>query len=111
MSQSPGVGSITSVLQETRVFPPPEAFARQAHISSIEQYEAMWNRAKDDPEGFWGEMAQALRWSKTWDQVLDWKPPFARWFVGGTINASDNCIDRHCEGPNKNKAAPPAIAL
>ena len=58
MSQSQGGGSITSVLHETRVFPPPEEFARKAHIGSLAQYEALWNRAKDDPEGFWGEQAQ-----------------------------------------------------
>ena len=57
MSQSQGGGSITSVLQETRVFPPPAEFARKAHIGSLDQYEALWNRAKDDPEGFWAEQA------------------------------------------------------
>ncbi|MGP0069384.1 MAG: acetate--CoA ligase [Isosphaeraceae bacterium] len=105
MSSDHGGGSITSVLQETRVFPPPEAFAHQAHISSLAQYEALWNRAKDDPEGFWGEQARALHWSQPWDRVLDWQPPFAKWFVGGKLNAAYNCVDRHCEGPSKNKAA------
>jgi acetyl-CoA synthetase len=67
-------GSITSVLQETRVFPPASEFARTAHVSSIEEYQALWNRAKDDPEGFWGEQArQLLSWSRPWEQVLDWK--------------------------------------
>ncbi|MHC5544463.1 acetyl-coenzyme A synthetase N-terminal domain-containing protein, partial [Singulisphaera rosea] len=99
-------GSIVSVLNESRVFPPPPEFAQQANIGSLEEYQTLWNRAKDDPEGFWGEMAQQLRWSKPWSKVLDWtNPPFAKWFVGGTINVADNCIDRHCEGPNKNKAA------
>ncbi len=105
MSQSQGVGSITSVLHETRVFPPPEAFAREAHVSGMDQYEAMWTRAKDDPEGFWAEQAQALHWDRPWDKVLDWNPPFAKWFVGGRLNASYNCVDRHCLGPDKNKAA------
>src|SRR5512133_295451 len=73
--------SIDSILQESRQFPPPPDFARKAHISSLAQYEELWNRAKDDPEGFWAEQAQALRWSKTWDKVLDWSnPPFAKWF-------------------------------
>ncbi len=99
-------GSITSVLHETRVFPPAPEFSRTAHISSIEEYQALWNRAKDDPEGFWGEQAgQLLSWSRPWEQVLDWKPPFARWFVGAQLNAAYNCIDRHCEGAEKNKAA------
>jgi acetyl-CoA synthetase len=92
-------------LQESRVFPPPPEFARQAHVSSFEQYEALWRRAKDDPEGFWGEMSGALEWIKPWQKVLDWKPPFAKWFVGGQLNVAANCIDRHCAGPRKNKAA------
>ena len=84
----------------------PTEFARTAHVSSIEEYQALWNRAKQDPDGFWAEQAtELLAWSKPWDCVLDWKPPFAKWFVGGELNASYNCIDRHCEGPNKNKAA------
>jgi acetyl-CoA synthetase len=105
MSSDHGGGSITSVLQETRVFPPPEEFAHKAHISSLAQYEALWIRAKDDPEGFWGEQAQSLHWDKRWEKVLDWQAPFARWFVGGKLNAAYNCVDRHCEGPSRNKAA------
>src|ERR1017187_9053085 len=98
-------GSITSVLHETRVFPPPEEFAKKAHIGSLAEYEALWKWAKDDPEGFWGEQAKVLDWSTRFSQVLDWKAPFARWFVGGKLNASYNCVDRHCIGPNRNKAA------
>ncbi len=105
MAQEHGGGSIESILHETRVFPPSADFARKAHISSLEQYQSLWNWAKDDPEGFWGEMAQTLRWSRPWDKVLDWDPPHARWFVGGMLNAADNCVDRHCEGPSRNKAA------
>jgi acetyl-CoA synthetase len=105
MTSDQGGGSITSVLQETRVFPPPEAFAKKAHINSLAQYEALWNRAKDDPQGFWGEQAKALDWFSPWSEVLEWKPPFAKWFVGGKLNASYNCVDRHCLGPNRNKAA------
>ncbi len=105
MTSDHGGGSITSVLQETRVFAPPPAFASKATISSLDQYEALWNRAKDDPEGFWGEQARILHWDKTWDQVLDWEPPSAKWFVGGRLNAAYNCVDRHCLGPDKNKAA------
>jgi acetyl-CoA synthetase len=105
MTAEPGQGSIESVLQETRRFPPPPEFARNAHIGSIEQYEALWNRAKDDPEAFWAEAAKAVHWFSPWTKVLDWNPPFARWFVGATTNAAYNCVDRHCEGPRKNKAA------
>src|SRR4051812_46088868 len=98
-------GSITSVLQETRVFPPPAEFSKAAHIGSLDDYQALWDRAKDDPEGFWAEQAKLLSWFRPWDKVLEWNPPFARWFEGGQLNASFNCIDRHCDGPNKNKAA------
>jgi len=100
-----GGGAIKSVLQETRVFPPPAEFARNAGIKSLDEYQTLWNRAKDDPEGFWAEQAKSLDWFKTWDRVLDWEPPFAKWFVGGKINASYICVDRHCLGPDKNKAA------
>ena len=99
-------GSIISILQETRVFPPPAEFTQSAHVKSLEEYEELWNRAKDNPEGFWGEQAKKhLSWFRSWDKVLDWNPPFARWFTGGQLNASYNCVDRHCQGPNKNKAA------
>jgi len=100
-----GGGSIKSVLQESRVFPPPAEFSKNAWIKSLDEYQALWDRAKDDPEGFWGEQAEMLAWTKRWDKVLEWNEPFAKWFVGGELNASYNCIDRHCEGPNKNKAA------
>ncbi len=99
------VGSIESILTETRLFPPPPEFARRARVSSLEQYQELWERAKDDPEGFWGEQAKVLHWFKPWEKVLDWKPPHVQWFVGGQLNVSYNCVDRHCEGPNKNKAA------
>ncbi len=106
MAATTGSGSITSVLHETRVFPPSPEFARTAHIGSLEEYQALWNRAKDDPEGFWAERAsETLTWFKPWDKVLEWNPPFAKWFVGGQLNAAYNCVDRHCEGPTKNKAA------
>src|SRR6266852_1413906 len=105
MTAESGGGSIESVLIENRVFPPPVEFSRHAHIQSLEQYESLWNRAKNDPEGFWAEMAWSLVWDKPWTKVLDWKPPHAKWFVGGTLNASYNCVDRHCEGARKNKAA------
>ena len=105
--QSPAGGSqrITSVLQEKRVFRPPAHFVERAEIKSLEAYEKHWNRAKDDPEGFWGEQAQYLTWFKKWDHVLQWNEPFAKWFVGGKLNVALNCIDRHLESWRKNKAA------
>ena len=105
MTAEPGGGSIESVLVEHRVFPPPPEFARQAHVSSLQQYQQLWDRAKDNPDGFWDEQARALHWFQPWDKVLEWDPPFAQWFVGGRLNASYNCVDRHCDGPSKNKAA------
>ena len=97
--------AITSVLLETRKFPPPSDFAAQANISTDEQYQEMWQRAKDDPAGFWGDMAANLDWFKKWDKVIDGAMPDTKWFVGGKINVSYNCLDRHLLGPNKNKAA------
>ncbi|MBM3971994.1 MAG: acetate--CoA ligase [Planctomycetes bacterium] len=97
--------AITSVLQETRKFPPPSDFTAQANISSEEQYQQMWTRAKEDPAGFWGDMAENLDWFKKWDKVLDGAMPNTKWFVGGKINLSYNCLDRHLLGPDKNKAA------
>ena len=97
--------SIESVLTETRSFPPPAELARTAHVGSFEAYEAMYARAVADPDGFWAEQANALRWDAPWTQVLDWKLPDARWFVGGKLNVSVNCLDRHVASWRKNKAA------
>ncbi len=97
--------NITSVLKETRQFPPPAAFAAQAHVKSLAEYEKLYERAAQDPEGFWAEQAESLTWFKKWDKVLEWKEPFAKWFVGGKINACFNCVDKHLAGPRKNKAA------
>jgi acetyl-CoA synthetase len=100
-SQSP----ITSVLKESRVFPPPPEFAARAHIKSRADYEKLWKQAKDDPAAFWGEQAASLSWFKRWQQVLVWNEPHAQWFTGGLINASYNCIDRHLAAGRGNKAA------
>jgi len=97
--------SIESVLTETRSFPPPAELARGAHVGSFEAYEAMYARAASDPDGFWAEQASALQWAERWTQVLDWKLPDARWFIGGKLNVSVNCLDRHVASARKNKAA------
>ena len=97
--------NITSVLKETRQFPPPAAFAAEAHVKSLAEYEKLYERAAKDPEGFWAEQAESLTWFKKWNKVLEWKEPFAKWFLGGKINACFNCVDRHLAGPRKNKAA------
>jgi acetyl-CoA synthetase len=96
--------NITSVLKETRLFPPPEEYARKAHISAAER-DRLADWAAKDPDAFWAECAKALHWFKPWTQVLDWSnEPHAKWFVGGQINASDNCLDRHL-ATRANKAA------
>ncbi len=97
--------NITSVLKEARLFAPSKEFAAQAHIKSMAEYEKLWQRAKDDPEGFWGEQAGSLHWFQRWNKVLEWKEPFAKWFVGGKLNVSYNCLDRHLTTARKNKAA------
>ncbi len=102
---SPTSSNITSVLKESRSFPPTPEFAAAAHVKGLAEYEKLWQRAKDDPEGFWAEQADSLAWAKRWDKVLEWKEPHAKWFVGGKLNVSANCIDRHLAGPRRNKAA------
>jgi acetyl-CoA synthetase len=96
---------ITSVLKETRLFPPHPDYSQQAHIPSMQEYERLWNWAKDKPEAFWAEQARLLDWNSPWSKVLEWKEPFAKWFVGGTINACYNCVDRHMNTERRNKAA------
>lgn len=103
MSQAKG---IKSILTEQRRFAPPKSFADAAHIKSAADYQRLWQRSADDTEGFWAEMAAShLTWFKPWTKVLDWQPPFAKWFVGGRLNVSFNCLDRHLHTPRKNKAA------
>jgi acetyl-CoA synthetase len=104
MSENTSI-AIESTLQETRVFPPSAKFAASAHIKSFEEYEEIYKRAAEDPEAFWASVAENLHWFKKWDTVLKWKEPHAEWFVGGKINASYNCLDRHLETHRKNKAA------
>src|SRR5579871_4175672 len=101
---SPATSQITSLLNENRSFPPPPEFVARAHVKSLAEYEKLWQRAKDDPEGFWAEQAESLHWFKRWDKVLVWNEPHAQWFTGGQLNASYNCLDRHLENGRKNKA-------
>ncbi len=96
---------ITSILNERRLFEPKEAFSRQAHVKDLNAYRRLYKQAAKDPEKFWGELSQELDWFKPWKRVLDWKLPFAKWFVGGKLNVSHNCLDRHLTGWRKNKAA------
>ena len=89
---------IDSTLRENRVFPPPPEFSAKAHIKSLEEYEALYKQSIDDPEKFWAGVAKELHWFKPWDKVLEWNLPWAKWFVGGKINLSYNCVDRHALG-------------
>jgi acetyl-CoA synthetase len=89
------------LLREERSFPPPPAFRARAQVRD----ETLYAEAERDPEAFWATFARELEWSRPWDRVLDWQPPNAKWFVGGKINASVNCLDRHIRGPRRNKAA------
>jgi len=85
--------TLDSLLTEDRAFPPPPAFAAAAHVRDRDVYA----RAAADPEAYWAEWAEQLHWFKKWDRVLEWTPPYSKWFVGGTLNASYNCLDRHVE--------------
>ncbi len=95
------VGGIEALLQEDRSFPPSDEFRKQANIADPKVYE----EAQRDPEAFWARFAEELDWFKKWDRVLDWDPPHAKWFSGGKINVSYNCIDRHLATARRNKAA------
>jgi acetyl-CoA synthetase len=98
--------TIESILQEKRLFTPSAEFSQQAQIKSLEQYQQLYDKAKADPAAFWAELAETeLNWFQKWDTVLDWQPPFAKWFVNGKINISYNCLDRHLTDGRKNKAA------
>ena len=97
--------NIDSILNETRVFEPSPEFSKQAHIKSLEEYERLCAEAEADPDGFWGRIAGDLHWFRKWDKVLEWNPPWAKWFVGGQINLSYNCLDRHVATWRRNKAA------
>jgi acetyl-CoA synthetase len=96
---------IESILREGRKFPPVADFSRHAWIKSEAEHRELCRRAEQDPEAFWAERARQLDWFKPFDQVLEWRPPFAKWFVGGELNACYNCVDRHLKGPRRNKAA------
>jgi len=101
--------NIESVLNERRLFPPPAEFSAQAHIKRQAEYDTLYHESLECPDTFWRRMAAELHWFKQWDLLLDWSnPPFAKWFVGGLINISYNCLDRHLTsggGQRKNKAA------
>ena len=103
---STGVTNIDSVLNEDRIFQPPASFSEKAHISSWDLLQSLRKEASADPEAFWARYAaEELHWFRKWDTVLKWTPPHARWFTGGKINISYNCLDRHLGTWRRNKAA------
>ena len=106
MSSTPQAAqNIDSILQEKRSFPPPAEFSKNALIHSKEEYDEICARAAADPEGFWADIARELHWFEPWTKVLEWDCPWAKWFLGGKINLSYNCLDRHVATWRKNKAA------
>ncbi len=96
---------IESHLVENRVFNPSEEFSKKARIQSLEQYREMWEASIHRPDEFWGREAGELTWREKWTKTLEWNEPFAKWFVGGKLNVSENCLDRHLGTARQNKAA------
>jgi acetyl-CoA synthetase len=97
--------NIDSILQEQREFPPPPEFSAKAHIKSVEEYERIYNLSVENPEKFWGDIASELHWFKPWNSVLEWNAPWVKWFSGGEINLSYNCLDRHVLAGKGSKTA------
>ena len=88
--------TMTSLASMGKVFDVPKELQKTAYITSMEQYEKMYQRSITDPEGFWSEAAAAILWEKRWDKLLDHsRAPFYRWFTGGVLNTCYNCLDRH----------------
>jgi acetyl-CoA synthetase len=97
----PKPAEFADLLREERTFPPPADFKSRSHVRD----DSIYAEAARDPDAFWAKLAGELEWSRPWDTVLDWNPPHAKWFVGGRINASVNCLDRHVRTARRNKAA------
>jgi acetyl-CoA synthetase len=96
-----GRAAIDDFYLEERLFPPPEGFADGAVVAD----RAVFEQAERDPQAFWAEQAEGLDWFDKWHTVLEWDPPFARWFVGGTLNVSVNCLDRHVDAGHGDRVA------
>ena len=103
MAQTPTrTGAFDALLQEDRRFPPPKELAAAANFKDTSVYD----EARKDPQAFWAARAnEQVEWFKPWDRVLDWSPPFAKWFIGGELNVSYNCVDRHANGARADKPA------
>ena len=107
MKSSPPVvaSHLTTILHEKRTFLPGKNFSKLAHFHSLAEYKKLYRSSLRDPEKFWARAANELHWFKKWHTVLQWKYPFAKWFLGGKLNVSYNCLDRHLGTWRKNKAA------
>ena len=97
--------NLDSTLRENRVFAPPAEFAAKAHVKSLEQYESMYRSSVEQPEKFWAEAAGELEWFAPWTSVTEGQAQHTKWFVGGKLNLSHNCVDRHALGARKDKVA------
>ena len=97
--------NIDSVLIEKRTFDPPAEFSRKSHVKSMEDYRRLYKTAESDPEKFWADIARELHWFQPWTKVLEWNLPWAKWFIGGKINLSYNCLDRHMSTARRTKPA------
>ncbi len=99
-------GQVDHVLHENRVFPPPPEFTANAVISTQAEYERLYREAAEDPDKFWGKEAEEhLHWFEPFNKVLDWREPFAQWFVGGKTNAAYNCLDAHVQAGRGDRTA------
>ncbi|HSH00641.1 MAG TPA: acetyl-coenzyme A synthetase N-terminal domain-containing protein, partial [candidate division Zixibacteria bacterium] len=97
-------GKFEHVFEETRTYPPP-SWGKETPTPSLDDYRARWRRSLDDPDGFWSELAEELVWDTPYERVLEWDAPFARWFVGGKLNASVQCLDKHLNTARADKTA------
>jgi acetyl-CoA synthetase len=105
MSDKTG-GKIDTVMVEDRQFSANAEFVAQAKIASLAEYERIYEQARQDPEAFWGQIArEELHWFEPFQHALQWKEPYAEWFVGGKTNAAYNCLDAHLQTDRRNKAA------
>ena len=92
-------------MSDTHAYPPSPEFSARAHVKGMDAYKALYEEAKTDPGAFWAKLArQELTWFKDFETPLEWNPPFAKWFVGGKINACYNCVDRHLDGRARTKS-------
>ena len=105
MTSSTQQGTISSVQNENRTFPPSKEFSEKAHIPSAKKLESISKKAAKNPVEFWEKQAESLEWFRKWNSAYKWKHPIAEWFGGGKINISYNCLDRHLNTWRRNKAA------